>query len=251
MTPVDAKNWIQDTMTKTFPLGVFKDVTDEREVGEYARRLEPEPLETFHKHLGLISDALEIEGDMSEVPEKFRNPDILVAGFGGQGILLLGQTLAEAGMRQGWHSTWIPSYGPEMRGGTANCHVKIDEHKIGSPVVDNPDILIVMNQPSLEKFEKDLKPGGFLIYNTSMIKIKPTRTDVEILPMPATEMADELGSLRVANMLVVGAIIEKTKILKPEIVLDSLNTVVKHKKFIPLNNDAIKKGMEYAREFGK
>ena len=127
--------------------------------------------------------------------------------------------------------------------------MKISEGPIGSPVVDNPDILIVMNQPSLERFESSIKPGGLLIYNTSMIDIKPTRTDIEILPIPATEMADEIGSLRVANMVVVGAVIEKTKILDPEIVLDSLNTVVKHKKFIPMNIEAIKRGMEYARNY--
>ena len=249
MTPVDAKKWVQEEMTKTFPLGVFKDVTAEREPGAWARKLEPVPLEKYHEILELDKEVKEIEGDMSKVPEKYQNPEILIAGFGGQGILLLGQMLAEAGMRHGWNSSWIPSYGPEMRGGTANCHVKISEGPINSPVVDEPSILIVMNQPSLERFEKSLRPGGLLIYNTSMIDIKPTRDDIEVLPIPATEMADEIGSLRVANMVVIGAIIEKTKILEPDIVLDSLNTVVKHKKFIPLNQEAIKRGMEYARNY--
>ncbi len=249
MTPTDAKKWVQEVLTEVFPLGVKKDVTAEREPGSFARRLEKVPIEKYYEILELDRKVKEIKGDMSAVPERYRNPEILIAGFGGQGILLLGQMLAEAGMRHGWHTTWIPSYGPEMRGGTANCHVKISEKRIGSPVVDNPSILIVMNQPSLERFEKDLRPGGLLIYNTSMIATTPTRSDIEVLPIPATEMADELGTLRAANMVVVGAVIEKTKILDPEIVIDSLNTVVKHKSFIPINVEAIKKGMEYVRNF--
>ena len=249
MTPVDAKKWVDEVMTKTFPPGVYKDVSNEREVGSWARHLEKVPVEKYHEILGLTGTAMEVEGDMNEVPENFRNPRVLIAGFGGQGILLLGQTLAEAGMRHGWNSTWIPSYGPEMRGGTANCHVKISETPIGSPVVSEPNILITMNQPSLERFEKSLVPGGLLIYNTSMIDTKPQRSDIDILPIPATEMADEIGSLRVANMVIVGAILEKTKILQKDIVLDSLNTVVKHKKFIPMNTQAIEKGIEYVRNF--
>ena len=136
-----------------------------------------------------------------------------------------------------------------MRGGTANCHVKISDKKIGSPVVDNPDVLIVLNQPSLDKFEKDLKPGGLLIYNTTMIHKKPTRTDIDILPMPASEMADKLGSLRVANMVIIGAIIEKTKLFDLDVVFDTLNNIVSHKKFIPMNIDAINKGIEYVKNY--
>ncbi len=249
MTPVDAKKWVEEAMMKTFPLGVYKDVLDEREVGSWHRALETVPIEKYHEILGLAHEGMEVEGDVESVPKIFRNPKVLIAGFGGQGILLLGQTLAETGMRHGWNSTWIPSYGPEMRGGTANCHVKISSDPIGSPVVSEPNILIAMNKPSLERFEKDLAPGGLLIYNTSMIDIKPTRTDIEILPLPATEMADEIGSLRVANMVIIGAVLEKTKILQKDVVLDSLNAVVKHKKFIPMNSDAINKGMEYARNY--
>lgn len=250
MTPVDARKWVDQELAKFFPIGVYKDVTSEREKGSFGKKLEQIPVDKYHEILGLTETAMEIEGNMDELAEKYRNPGILIAGFGGQGILLLGQTLAEAGMRHGWHSTWIPSYGPEMRGGTANCHVKISENPIGSPVVDYPNILVVMNQPSLERFEKDVVPGGLLIYNTSMIQVKPSRSDIDILPIPATEMADEIGSLRVANMVVIGAIIEKTKILNTNVVLDSLNTVVKHEKFIPLNSEAIKKGMEYVRNRG-
>ena len=249
MTPVDAKKWVQDVLTKTFPLGVYKDVTAEREKGSWHRKFEQVPVEKYHEILGLTGIAKETKGDMSKVEEKYRNPEILIAGFGGQGVLLLGKTLAEAGMRHNWNSTWIPSYGPEMRGGTANCHVKISDGRIGSPVVDNPDILVVLNQPSLDRFEKDLKPGGLLIYNTTMIHKKPTRTDIDILPMPASEMADKLGSLRVANMVVVGAIMEKTNLFDSDVVFDALNTVVSHKKFIPMNVDAIKAGIDYVKNY--
>lgn len=249
MTPIEADKWVKEEMTKTFPLGVYKDLTKERQEGTWARRREFVPFEKYHELLELTGEVKEIKGSMESVPQSYRNPKILIAGFGGQGILLLGQTLAEAGMRHGWHSSWIPSYGPEMRGGTANCHVQISEKRIGAPVVETPDILIVMNQPSLEKFESTLKPGGLLIYNTSMIQIKPKRKDIDVLPIPATDIADKLGNLRVANMVVVGAVVEMTKILDLDIVMNSLKSTVKHKKLLELNEQAIRKGVEFAQNY--
>ena len=111
--------------------------------------------------------------------------EIIIAGFGGQGVLFGGQVLAYAAMDAGKEVTWIPSYGPEMRGGTANCHVRISDVEIGSPLVAESDVLIAMNRPSLEKFEGDIRPGGLLMYDSSLIDISPTRTDVEIVKIPA------------------------------------------------------------------
>ncbi len=247
MTPVDGKKFIMTKMVENFPLGVKKDVIEQREAGVWDRKSENVSFARYHELLGLTGDVHEIAADMEKVAPKYRNPEMLIAGFGGQGIMLLGTTLAEAGMRHGWHSSWIPSYGPEMRGGTANCHVKISSKSIGSPTVDKPSVLVVMNQPSLEKFEDMLVPGGLLIYNTSLIDIAPKRKDIELLPIPVSELADKLGSMRSANMIIVGAIIAKTGLLDVNVVKHSLSRVIKHKEAIELNNGAIDKGIEYVR----
>jgi len=245
-SPVEAQKWITEYMIPNFPLGVKKDLTEERE-GFHPKKVELTPDEIEEK-LGLKEEKIFADRSMDEVPEKFRNPQIKVAGFGGQGVLLLGQTLAEAGMRHGWNVSWIPSYGPEMRGGTANCQVHISENSIGAPVVDFPTILIALNKPSLDKFEPTVQPGGIIFYNTSMIDREPTRTDVETVGLPFSELGDELGDLRFANMVVVGAIVEKTKLFDLEIVKEALKEVIKHKQFIPNNIKAIERGMEEVRK---
>ena len=120
---------------------------------------------------------------------------IILAGFGGQGILSAGKMAAEAALYEGKEVSWFPSYGPEMRGGTANCSVVISDEPIGSPVVNDADVVICLNQPSMEKFEPCIKPGGVLIIDSSLIRIKPTRTDIKFIPMNASEIASELGKL--------------------------------------------------------
>jgi len=246
LTPVQAKKWITDRMMSYFPLGVTKDVIDERE-GYHPEKVKLTG-DRIEEILGLKKEKLFRDKSMSEVPEQYRNPQIKVAGFGGQGVLLLGQTLAEAGMRHGWNVSWIPSYGPEMRGGTANCQVHISENDIGAPVVDFPNILIAMNKPSLDKFEPTVQPGGIIFYNTSLIDRKPERDDVETVGLPFTDIGDELGSLRFANMVVVGAIIEKTRLLDEDIVKEAMKEVIHNKKFIPDNIVAIERGMAEAKK---
>ncbi|MCK5832454.1 2-oxoacid:acceptor oxidoreductase family protein [bacterium] len=241
-TPVESKKWIEEKMMPYFPLGVTKDVIAERE-GYFPQKTEITKIEIKEK-LGLMKDKLFRDRLMSDVPEKYRNPKIKIAGFGGQGVLLLGQTLAEAGMRQGWHVSWIPSYGPEMRGGTANCQVTISENPIGAPVVDFPTILVALNKPSLDKFEPMVQPGGVIFYNTSMIDRKPTRTDVDSIGLPFSDIADELGNLRFANMVVIGSILAKTKIIKMDIVKDALKEVIHNKKFIDQNIVALQRGYD-------
>ncbi len=241
MTPVNSTKWIEEKMMAYFPLGVTKDVIEEREA-YFPKKLELSNLEIKEK-LGLTKERLFVKRDMSDVHDKYRNPHIKIAGFGGQGVLLLGRVLAEAGMRHGWNVSWIPSYGPEMRGGTANCQVHIDERPIGAPVVDRPSILVALNKPSLDKFEPTVKPGGIIFYNTSMIDRKPARDDVEIVGIPFSDIADELGSLRFANMVVVGAIIEKTNLLGYDVTIDALNEAIKNKKFVPANIKAIDRGI--------
>jgi 2-oxoglutarate ferredoxin oxidoreductase subunit gamma len=137
----------------------------------------------------------------------------IVAGFGGQGVLFAGLVLAYAGLAEGKQVTWIPSYGPEMRGGTANVTVMIGDKEIGSPLVRRPDAVLVLNQPSLEKYEPLVKPGGWLVYNSSLVTKPPERTNITCLAIPATEIAAGLGDTRIANMVGLGALVAATGVL--------------------------------------
>ncbi len=168
----------------------------------------------------------------------------LFAGFGGQGVLLMGQLLAYAGMLEDKYVSWLPAYGPEMRGGTANCSVNISDEPIGSPVVSKATTVIAMNRPSLDKFEEAVQPGGYLFINSSIIDKKAERTDIHAYYVPCNELAEELGNPRVANMVMLGAYIEKTKCVEIEHVLDALLHKLGEKKahLIPLNREALLKG---------
>lgn len=139
--------------------------------------------------------------------------EFIFAGFGGQGVLLIGQLVAYAAMLSGKHVTWMPSYGPEMRGGTANCSVVISDDEVGCPIVGEPDAVLVMNNPSLEKFEQALKPGGILVINSSLVTIKPTRTDIKIIEVPASKLEEELGILKAMNIIMLGAFVEATGVI--------------------------------------
>jgi 2-oxoglutarate ferredoxin oxidoreductase subunit gamma len=133
--------------------------------------------------------------------------EIIFAGFGGQGVLFAGQLLAYTALAEDKHVTWIPSYGPEMRGGTANCTVVVSDEPIGSPVCKHPSIAVVFNNPSLEKYEAEVKPGGLLIVNESLVVQKPQRADIDIILVPATAIASEFGEVRMTNMLLFGAML--------------------------------------------
>ncbi len=169
---------------------------------------------------------------------------IISAGFGGQGVLLLGRILAYAGMKEGKNVSWLPSYGPEMRGGTANCCVVVSDEEIGSPVVVEADSIVVMNRPSLKKYEKNVIPGGKLFINSSLIHEKPTRTDIDIYYVPANEIADALGNGKVANMVMMGAVLKKTGVVSAETVLECLKETLGNRKvkLIPVNEQAIQCG---------
>ncbi len=168
---------------------------------------------------------------------------ILIAGFGGQGVLLIGQMLSYAAMYEEKNVTWMPSYGPEMRGGTANCTVCISENPIASPLVtDGFDVLIVMNSPSLTTFEQNLKPGGDLFINTSIVDIEPTRTDINVHRVDCNKIAEEeIGNGKTANMVMLGAIIRGTKVVSLEIMEQVFAKVFtgKKAKLIPANNKAL------------
>ncbi len=169
--------------------------------------------------------------------------EIIIAGFGGQGIMSMGQLLAYAAMLEEKEVSWLPSYGPEMRGGTANCTVILSNEKIGSPIVSNPNCSIVMNRPSLDKFEPLVVKDGLLIYNSSLVDIPPERTDINIIPVPANEIANELGNSRIANMVALGAFIGATNAVSIDSIIESLNKILSaDKNLISLNKKALEKG---------
>ena len=174
---------------------------------------------------------------------------IIVAGFGGQGIMLTGKLLAQTAMMAGKEVTYMPSYGAEVRGGTANCMVVIANEKIACPVVSKPDSLIVMNKASLNKFTPRLKNGGLLIMNSSLIDTEPELDDsVEVIAIPADQLAIELGSKKAANMVALGAYLQKRGYLTPDAASQALPRVLaeRYHKTLPLNIEALHKGGEFA-----
>ncbi|MCH4007262.1 MAG: 2-oxoacid:acceptor oxidoreductase family protein [Eubacterium sp.] len=171
---------------------------------------------------------------------------ITVSGFGGQGVLSIGKSLVEAGMDEGLEVTWAPSYGPEMRGGTANCSVVISDKPIGSPVFTHPTELIAMNLPALEKFEPRVVEGGLIIVNSSVVDQKVKRTDVKAFYVPCIDIATELGNTKVANMVMLGAYVKATGALKVETVQEMIKNMFtgRKAKLVPMNMEALQRGME-------
>lgn len=167
----------------------------------------------------------------------------MFAGFGGQGILFSAKILAHAAMEQGYEVVWIPSYGPEMRGGTAYCMVVIGDRPIGSPIVRNPQHLVAMNRPSLEKFAPVVKPGGVIMINSSLIQIGSDRRDVDEIRVPVTDIANEIGSIKAANIVALGAFVARSKMVDFEILTESVKAEFAAKaKLIPLNMNALERG---------
>lgn len=176
--------------------------------------------------------------------------EIIIAGFGGQGVMSIGQVLAYAGMTEGQNVSWLPSYGPEMRGGTANCNVQISDKMIASPVVTKATTALVLNQPSLDKFENSVQASGRLFINSSLINKKSKRSDLEVYYVPANGIALELGNSKVANMVMLGAYLEVTKAVSIDSVISAFESVfgAKKKKFFPINIKAIELGAESVRD---
>lgn len=174
--------------------------------------------------------------------------ELVIAGFGGQGVLSMGMTLAYAGMVDGKEISWMPSYGPEMRGGTANCIVIVSDRKISSPIITTFDSAIVLNQPSMDKFRDAVKPGGLLVYDSTSIISPSPRTDISILPIPASEEATRLNNARIMNMIVLGAFLARSRVVGVEPVMKALKSVLpeRYHHLLPLNEQALRRGMELA-----
>ncbi|MEK6574884.1 MAG: 2-oxoacid:acceptor oxidoreductase family protein [Chloroflexota bacterium] len=174
--------------------------------------------------------------------------EIVISGFGGQGALFAGQLLAYAGMDAGFHVTWIPSYGPEMRGGTAHCTVIISDDEIGSPLVRNPSAAIAMNMPSLDKYEPLVASGGLLVVNSSLTSRRPTRTDIRVIEVPANVIAEELGNVRFANLVLVGAMLAASSALTLEALDEALEAHLpeRYRTLMEANRQALRRGASIA-----
>ncbi len=170
--------------------------------------------------------------------------EIIFAGFGGQGVLFSGMLMTYAGMDSGKNATWLPSYGPEMRGGTAHVTVIISDEEIGSPLVENPGAALVFNIPSMKKYETKIRPGGVLVYNSSLINLPHKRNDITYIPVPASKLAAEMGNPRVANVIALGALTQAIGALPLEAVHHAIKNHLPPKKqpLVPLNQKALKRG---------
>jgi len=240
MTPQEARKWIEEKMIAVFPLGVYRD----RKLAPVADSV---PQTTVNKLFGLEEPKEEVSP--VAVPAE-PHPDLRlnIAGFGGQGVLLLGQVLAEMGMHEGRGVSWLPSYGPEMRSGSAHCYVCLSSERVGSPLVEHPDVLIAMNEPSLHKFTKQVGPHGTILYNSAKLPAGFPPQEAMIYCVPAAEIADGLGTTKAANMVMLGALLELTHTMPKESAFALLKAKVHNAKLLEADCQAIDKGMECLRK---
>lgn len=176
--------------------------------------------------------------------------EVVFAGFGGQGVLFAGQLLAYAAMHEGKHVTWIPSYGPEMRGGTANCTVVVSDDPIGAPIVKYPSVVVAFNNPSMLKYATLVKPGGLLIVNSSLVTATSDRDDIRVIGIPATDTANELGETKLTNMVLTGAMLAVLPLVSIETLIEAMTGKLPQRKkhLLAVNIEAIQKGAELARQ---
>ena len=176
--------------------------------------------------------------------------EFIFAGFGGQGMLLIGKFVAMASMLDGKHVSWLPSYGPEMRGGTANCSVIVSDDAVASPIVDMADVIVVMNTPSLDKFENKVRPGGLLVINSSIVDRKCERTDIEVVYCDAMRIAEEINNPKGANVAILGAMLQKAPVVSDELMAEAILIELgeRKKKFLPGNMAALAAGKEAAAQ---
>jgi 2-oxoisovalerate ferredoxin oxidoreductase beta subunit len=238
IAPTEAVHWIEKKMLPIFPLGVYKDASTKA----------ADSVQDVKKP---VAKAKAVEAALKPAPQpgaiaRAEAPDVSlkISGFGGQGILFAGIALAEAGMREGLHVSWIPSYGPEMRGGTAHCHVRLSKGTIASPLINRPTSLLAFNAPSVERFGPEILPGGVLMVNSSMIQEIPELPDIRVIRVPATEAAKNLGNPKVANMIMLGAFLKVTDALNPESILNALSEHGLRQDLLEINRMALQVGQD-------
>ena len=239
MTPVEARNWVQEKLVPIFPLGNFRDARSP-EVGNAAP-----PQRPVEQVLGLNESAAGLAQQRTPRVSQHKNLTIMVAGFGGQGVLLLGQILAEIGLREGLEVSWLPSYGPEMRSGSAHCHVCLSEERIGSPLVEHPDVLVAMNEISLRKFAPQVHPGGKVLYNAAQLPAGFSLLGVDVFCVGASEIADHLGATKAANMVMLGALVECTGFAPVETALNVLDSNIKDARLREIDGQALQAGRQF------
>jgi 2-oxoisovalerate ferredoxin oxidoreductase beta subunit len=244
MQPVEAQRFVEQEMTKTFRVANLRDRT--KDAPARPAPAPPPALDDIPRILGVANG----DGAAAAEAHPARPLDvrIRVAGFGGQGVLMLGEVLAEAGLDAGYEVSWLPSYGPEMRSGTSNCHVRLSSAAIDSPLVSRPDVLLALNEPSLRKFLAAVVPGGTVLYNSEHVPEDCARPDVRMVAMPFTELADQLGNAKAANIVMLGALLETMDLLDQGRVIGALRRKVKSQKWFDLDLAALAKGREEVRK---
>jgi 2-oxoisovalerate ferredoxin oxidoreductase beta subunit len=242
--PVAARQWIADKIIPAFPLNVFRDHSPEPLA---VKETEP-PQRSVAEVLGIGSSHDPHGNVRPELDHRFQDVKIKIAGLGGQGVLLLGQLLIEMGMREGLEVSWLPSYGPEMRSGSAHCHVCLSRERIGSPLVSHPDVLVAMNEVSLRKFAHEVVDGGVILYNGDCVPEDISIPHVQVVAIPASEMADKLGSTKVANIVMMGALLEETECLAAGTAWTVLKEKVKKLDLLELDRKALNAGRLYVGE---
>lgn len=234
--PVEARRWVLEQMTPTFPLNVFRDRRPENPSG-------PEPPQrTISEVVGISGSDRALDASVTKHQHRFKDIKVKIAGFGGQGVLLLGQLLIEMGMREALEVSWLPSYGPEMRSGSAHCHVCLSKERIGSPLVSHPDVLVAMNEFSLRKFAHEVPSGGLILYNGAGLPADFSAPEVQVVAIPAAEIADKLGSTKAANIVMMGALLEETECLAPGTALRVLEDKVKKLDLLEIDRQALSAG---------
>jgi len=247
MDPVDARHWIEKNMLPVFPLGVFRDrpapQVKDNEV----------PQRTLTEALELDTAEVELSERQKAAQSVRKSLTLKMAGFGGQGVLLLGQIVAEMGMREGLEVSWLPSYGPEMRSGSAHCHVCLADERIGSPLISHPDVLIAMNEISLRKFAPQVKASGLILYNRSELPEGFEMPQARVVCVPASDIADQIGTAKVANSVMLGALMAETELLTEEsalsVVISTLGAKAKSAAVLEMNRRALEAGREFMQKF--
>jgi 2-oxoisovalerate ferredoxin oxidoreductase beta subunit len=241
MTPVEARTWMAETFEKMFPLKNFKRVTPDE-------TLPPAPVEapSDEKILEILGASEEVDGVAQA--RTILEQNVKIAGFGGQGVISAGILLANCAIAEGFETTWQPSYGPEMRGGTANSSVNISNNAIGSPIVSTPNVLMACNIPSLDTFESQVAPGGLIIVNSSLIERKVQRKDVRAVYIPAADIANEIGVRAVLNVILLAAYSAISGVISEENLRKTIPATLKKQSAIEANLKAIDAGFRHIRE---
>jgi 2-oxoisovalerate ferredoxin oxidoreductase beta subunit len=242
MTPTEAQHFVSEQMTKTFPLGVFRD-----RKAPVVESPEP-PRKSVAELFGLEPEPEAQRKPSARQRAAGRNLTVKVAGFGGQGILLLGQILAEIGMREGLEVSWLPSYGPEMRSGSAHCHVCLSEERIGSPLIEHPNVLIAMNELSLRKFAPQVAPGGTVFYNREALPAGFAVPQARVVCLPASDMADHLGSAKAGNVVMIGALLREVDWLPEATAAEVLEATVRNAQLLEIDLQALAAGRQHSAE---